>query len=222
MEITRKKILASGQNHKFAYLLASFGVLLLLFPFLEDANIGRHVFSILLALILITSIIAISDSKTKLFVALAIAVPTIGLNLTTYFDPNPIWFAANQIFACAFFIFTALVLFVHILHKERVTHDEVFGAISVYLLIAMAFASLFLIADRVEPGSFVKSLSTTPGQGMTYSDYVYYSFGSITTAGAGGIIEIGSFVRALTMAESVIGLFYVAFVISKLVSPLKT
>jgi len=83
----------------------------------------------------------------------------------------------------------------------------------------MAFASLFFIADRVEPGSFVKNLGTTPGQEMTYSDYVYYSFGSITTAGAGGIVEIGPFVRALTMAESVIGLFYVAFVISKLVSP---
>ena len=51
----------------------------------------------------------------------------------------------------------------HILNKERVTHDEVFGAISVYLLIAMAFASLFFIADRVEPGSFVKNLSATPG-----------------------------------------------------------
>jgi hypothetical protein len=107
----------------------------------------------------------------------------------------------------------------HILNKERVTHDEVFGAISVYLLVALAFASLFLSADRVEPGSFVKNF---PGGGrgiMTYSDYVYYSFGSITTAGTGELLEIGSFVRALTMIESVMGLFYVAFVISKLVSP---
>ena len=38
-------------------------------------------------------------------------------------------------------------------------------------------------------------------------------------SGTGEIVETGSFVRALTMLESVMGLFYVAFVISKLVSP---
>jgi len=95
MEITKKGIMASEQNHKFAYLLTSFGILLLLFPFLEDVNIGRHVFSILLALILITSIIAVSDTKVKLFVALAIAIPTIGFNLAGYFDPNPVFYDAN-------------------------------------------------------------------------------------------------------------------------------
>jgi len=113
MEITKKRIIASEQNHKFAYLLTSFGVLLLLFPFLEDVHIGRHVFSLLLALILITSIIAVSDAKIKLFVALAIAVPTIGFNLAGYIDPNPVWSDANQVLACAFFLFTAFVLFMH-------------------------------------------------------------------------------------------------------------
>lgn len=212
--------MASEQGHKFAYLLASLGLILLAFPFLESEIVGRHIFSILLALILITSILAVSETSLQLTVALVIGIPTIALNLAGYLDPNPVWYYGNQVFALAFFIFTAFTLFMHILRKEKVTHDEVFGAISIYLLVALAFASLFLVADRVEPGSFVKTLKTSGGQGMTYSDYVYYSFGSITTAGTGDIVEIGSFVRALTMTESVMGLFYVAFVISKLVSPL--
>jgi hypothetical protein len=220
METTKRKVIASGQGHKFAYLLASLGLLLLAFPFLESATVGRHLFSLLLALILITSILAVTETTFQLAVALVIGIPTIALNLAGYLDPNPVWFYGNQIFALAFFIFTAFTLFMHILGKEKVTHDEIFGAISIYLLLALAFASLVLVADRVEPGSFVKTLKTGGVQGMTYSDYVYYSFGSITTAGTGDIIEIGSFVRALTMTESVMGLFYVAFVISKLVSPL--
>ncbi len=216
----RETIRASFRDHKFGVLLASLGLLFLFFPFLEREDIGRHIFSFLLALILITGILAVSETRRILGVAIGIAIPTIGLNLATYFDPNPAWYYGNQIFNVAFFLFTAFILFMHILRKDRVTHDEVFGAISVYLLIALAFASLFLIADRFEPSSFVKTLTTAIGQGsMTYSDYVYYSFGSITTAGAGGIVEVGSFVRALTMIESVMGLFYVAFVISKLVSP---
>ena len=204
----KEKLPASIKEHKFGWLLASVGLLLLLFPFLESEIIGRHVFSILLALILITSILAVSETKRILHLALAIGIPAVILNLAIYFDPNPAWFIGNQIFAVAFFLFTALVLFMHILNKERVTHDEVFGAISVYLLVALAFASLFLLVDRVEPGSFVKNLYPSGGRGiMTYPDYVYYSFGSITTAGTGGIVEIGSFVRALTMIESVMGLF---------------
>jgi len=217
----REAIQSSFRDHKFGVLLASLGLLFLFFPFLESETIGRHIFSGLLALILITSILAVSETRRILSVALGVGIPTICLNLTTYIDPNPAWFYGNQIFNVAFFLFTAFILFMHILRKERVTHDEVFGAISVYLLIALAFASLFLLAGRFEPGSFVKTLNTGTGQGsMTYSDYVYYSFGSITTAGAGGIVEVGSFVRALTMIESVMGLFYVAFVISKLVSPM--
>jgi hypothetical protein len=219
MEITKEKIRVSVRDHKFAYLLASLSLLLLFFPFLESATIGRHVFSILLALILIMSILAVSETTKILFVILATGIPAIALNLAGYFDPNPAWFIGNQVFAVVFFLFTALVLFMHILNKERVTHDEVFGAISVYLLVALAFASLFFLADRVEPGSFVKNLTGTGRAIMTYPDYVYYSFGSITTAGTGGIVETGDFVRALTMIESVMGLFYVAFVISKLVSP---
>ena len=220
MEFTGNRIPASGKGHKFAYLLASLSLLMLAFPFLESATVGRLIFSLLLALILITSILAVTETHSQLAIALAIGVPAIALDLARYLDPNPLWYFGNQVFAIAFFLFTAFTLFMHILRKERVTHDEVFGAVSVYLLVALAFASLFLIADRVEPGSFVKTLNTGTTQGMTYSDCVYYSFGSITTAGTGDIVEIGPFVRALTMGESVLGLFYVAFVISKLVSPL--
>jgi hypothetical protein len=219
MDIMKQKVLASIQNHKFAFLLSSLALLMLLFPFLENETIGQHVFTILLGLILISGIIVVSDTRSMFFIIVGISVITIVLNVVRYLDPNPVWHYGYQIFAIVFFLFTAFVLFRHILNKKRVTHDEVFGAISIYLLIALAFASLFILAERIEPGSFVKNLNTT-SQGMTYSDYIYYSFGSITTAGTGEIVEIGSFVRALTMIESVIGIFYVAFVISKLVSPL--
>ncbi len=192
---------------------------MLFFPFLENEMVGRRIFTIILTLILISGIIVVSEVRKLLFFIIAISIFTIVLNVVRYLDPNPIWHYAYQIFTILFFLFTALVLFLHILNKKRVTHDEIFGAISIYMLIALAFASLFILADGMEPGSFVNNLSV-PGFHMTYSDYIYYSFGSITTAGSGEIVEVGSFVRALTIIESVVGIFYVAFVISKLVTPL--
>ena len=218
-----ERVRAPVGAHKFALLLGSLCLLFVLFPFLESETVGRHLFSLLLAVVLIMSILAVSDTRWILSGVLGTGTPAIALNVWGYFDPNPVLYTGNQVFTFAFFLFTGAVLFVHILNRPRVTHDEVFGAISVYLLIALAFASLFFIADRAEPGSFVKSLNPGTGAGrqaMTYSDYVYYSFGSITTAGTGEVLGAGSLVRALTMLESVMGLFYVAFVISKLVSPL--
>ena len=41
---------------------------------------------------------------------------------------------------------------------------------------------------------------------------------SLAHNATGDIVEIGSFVRSLSMMEAVIGLFYVAFIISKLVA----
>ncbi len=219
MDTTKKNALACVQNHKFAFLLSSLALLLLLYPFLENESFGRHIFTILQGLILIAGIIVIGETRMGLFISIGMSVVTIVLNVVRYLDPNPVWHYGYQVFAAAFFLLVAAVLFNHILNKKNVTHDEVFGAISIYLLIAMAFASLFILAEGMEPGSFVNNLNTT-GFKMTYSDYIYYSFGSITTAGSGVIVEVGAFVRALTMIESVIGIFYVAFVISKLVTPL--
>ena len=204
--------------HKFALLLGSLVLLFLFFPFLEKVDIGRHLFIVATTLILFIGIWVVSDTRRNMRIALAIGIPTILLNWAADFIRDPSLYYASQLFMFVAFVFTGIVLFGHIFRARRVTYDEVLGAISVYVLIGMAFASIYLLADKIEPGSFVINTGQPADRQLTYSDYMYYSLGTITTSGSGNIVEIGPFVRSLSMIEAVIGVFYVAFIISKLVS----
>ncbi len=205
-------------KYKFTYLLASLVLLFLLFPFVESADIGRHLFIVAVTLILFASIWVVGNTRKNMYIALAIIMPTILLNWAADITRDTQIYEASQLFMIASFVFTVWLLFNHVLRAQKVTNDYVLGAISVYILIAMAFSSLYLLADRIEPNSFVITQGPHASRQLSYSDYMYYSFGTITTAGTGNVMEIGAFVRSLSMIESVIGIFYVAFIISKLVS----
>lgn len=208
----------SWPEYKFGLLLGSLVLLFLLFPFLESEDIGRHTFILATTMILFASIIAVSTDKKINRLALAIIIPTIGLNWAADFTRNTLLYNISQALLFVSFIFTVQVLFRHLLKVKRVTHDDILGAISIYVLAAMAFSSLYLLADRYGPGSFVINVGPKMGHSLTYSDYMYYSFGTITTSGSGDIVEVGSFVRSLSMIEATMGIFYVAFIISKLVA----
>ena len=211
----------AGQHwsrHKFTYLLATLVLLFLVFPFLESADIGRHLFIAAITLILIASIWAVSHTRRNFYIALALGTPAIILSMAEEITNFTALYYAIHLFIFASFVFTVLVLFSHMLRARRVTHDEILGAISVYVMIAMAFSSLYFLADRLAPGSFIISAGPQTNGQLTYSDYIYYSFGTITTSGSGNIVEVGPLVRSLSMIEAVIGIFYVAFIVSKLVA----
>jgi hypothetical protein len=47
-------------------------------------------------------------------------------------------------------------------------------------------------------------------------DFIFYSFGSMTTAGAAGIAAASPQVRSLSMLESILAVLYLAVMISRL------
>jgi voltage-gated potassium channel len=170
----------------------------------------------LLVMVLFTGIRAVSDTRKKLYVALATSLPAIALQLARYINESEIIYLGSQIMMLIFFVFSALVLFKHILNTSEVTHDEIFGAVSVYMFCALSFTSMYLLIDRWQVGSFEKTVGGI-SQKLNYSDYLYYSFGTITTSGSGPIVEIGALAHSFSIFEAVFGVFYVAFIISKLV-----
>lgn len=52
---------------------------------------------------------------------------------------------------------------------------------------------------------------------IQYSDITYYSFGSMTSLGSAGIIPVTPQVRSLTVVEAILGLLYLAVLVSRLV-----
>jgi hypothetical protein len=98
----------------------------------------------------------------------------------------------------------------------RVTYHRIVGAVLLYFLVAVGFATLF---------AFVGLSTSEAFKGVTFEDNAalaselfYLSFATLTTTGYGDIIPIHPLARSLCNMEAVIGQLYPATLLARLVT----
>ena len=80
------------------------------------------------------------------------------------------------------------------------TRETMFGVLCIYLLIGMLFSASFGLIQSL---SATRTSSPT-GAGET-SDFLYYSFSTLTTTGYGDLVAATSLGRSLSITEALIG-----------------
>ena len=99
------------------------------------------------------------------------------------------------------------------MQHSKVTANTLLGALSVYLLIALAATYLFLFIDTFASGSgrfFDQEEPTTV--------FMYFSLITITTVGYGDFDPAGVLGRSAAAWEAVIGQIYLVVVVARLVA----
>jgi Ion channel len=99
------------------------------------------------------------------------------------------------------------------LGTPQVTAGVIAEAFISYLMIAIAFSQLYWLLNELITDGFNQKISSTNS-----SEFLYFSMITITSVGYGGIIPVNPFVRIIAAFESMIGIFYVALVVARLVS----
>ena len=93
--------------------------------------------------------------------------------------------------------------------------NRLLGAISVYLLIGLQWAVIYLAILEIEPAAFN---GTEPGSwSQIFHEIVYFSFVSLTTLGYGDISPAIPITRFLVYLEAIVGQLYLAIMIASLV-----
>lgn len=98
----------------------------------------------------------------------------------------------------------------------RINYHRIIGAILLYLLIAMAFASLYLLIGLRVPGAFA-NLAIEDSPALT-SALIYFSCVTLTTVGYGDITPVYPLARSLANLEAIVGQLYPAILIGRLVT----
>jgi Ion channel len=97
-----------------------------------------------------------------------------------------------------------------------VTTHRIVGAVLLYLLIALVFASLYVLVGASFPGAFSHmTIADTPRLG---ADVTYFSLTTITSVGYGDITPVHPIARSLCNLESICGQLYPAILLARLVS----
>jgi hypothetical protein len=175
-----------------------------------------HGFAIGGLLAIIGSMVFISDSPTAL-VLMSVALIA---NLAVFFLRlyYPLGFHLH-ILAGAWLIISitlGLVVARAVFKRGRVTYHRIIGAILVYLLIAVAFATLYIFVGLSFPGA-IKGITFEDDRSLA-SAVFYMSFVTLTSTGYGDIVPVHPLARSLCNIESVIGQLYPATLLARLVT----
>ena len=98
-----------------------------------------------------------------------------------------------------------------------ITFHRLQGAVVVYLSLATIFAAAFSLIWELIPGAFANLPSAAPGPSQ-FATMFYFSLATLTTTGYGDILPLNPFARSLAGLESLIGPFYLAITVARLVT----
>ncbi len=98
---------------------------------------------------------------------------------------------------------------------RAVTMQTMFGVLCLYLLVGLFFGTAFTAYQGLSNDAFFAS-----GFGDT-SDFLYYSFATLTTVGYGDLVAAADAGKSLSITEALIGQIYLVTVVAVIVSNLR-
>jgi hypothetical protein len=203
-------------------LLTLLGVLLALaiFVFAPLQAVGVYLFqgfAIAALLAIIGGMIAISDNPTALAVmSICLAANIVVFLLRLYYPPWPYNLYVLAAAWLAVSVTLGVIVAQAVFRRGRVTYHRIIGAILLYLLIAVAFGTLFIFVGLSFPDAF-KGITFEDNPALANSVF-YLSFVTLTSTGYGDIIPVHPIARSLCNIESVIGQLYPATLLARLVT----
>jgi hypothetical protein len=135
-------------------------------------------------------------------IVVAVAGAFTGGEPATYASagPSPLWVSLGLI--------APVVVIRRLIHHHRATAATLLGAVSAYLLIAVAFTFAFLALDRFTPFFGTEEPTTTA---------MYYSLVTITTLGYGDVTAATDLGRLLSTMEALVGQVYLVTFVAMIV-----
>jgi hypothetical protein len=205
-------------GHKFFLLFLFLLAYLVLYPSMGETGTRYYVFRMASIAVTLMSVYAVSFRKGLIFVAIILAGPALMAH-AVIFRPRMVPAAVfNVVLSFAFDVFIIVVMFRRVFARETATAETLFGAVCIYLLTGFSFARLYAVIAIVQPHAFYLDPAIYSHAVPLGFDFIFFSFGSMTTAGASGIAGASPEVRSVSMLESILAVFYLAVIISRLMS----
>jgi hypothetical protein len=203
-------------GHKFFLLFLFLLLDLALYPYVGDTGVRYHVFRVFGIAVTLMTVYAVSFRRGLIVVALILAGPAIAEHAIVFRPRMVPASAIAVVLSFAFDVFIIVVIFRRVFAREEPTTETIFGAVCIYLLIGFSFARLYAIMAIIQPHAFYLDPAINPHAVPMGFDFIFFSFGSMTTAGASGIAAASPQVRSLSTIESILAVLYLAVMISRL------
>ncbi|MEA2466860.1 MAG: hypothetical protein QOJ57_986 [Thermoleophilaceae bacterium] len=198
-----------------AFLLAAQLAAVLLYPFMEDSGAGRALFSIFGIAILGLVLLAVRSTPARTWFGIALGVPATVLLLIQAITGSQDLLPYSSALEAILYFYAAGALIAYMLADHVITRDELFAVGATFTLVAWGFAFMYTVVQAVEPQSFTAAVGAASDR--SWMELLFLSFTTLSSTGLSDVVPVKPFARGLVMIEMLVGLTYVAMLVSRLV-----
>jgi Ion channel len=198
----------------FLFLLAY----LILYPYTQNTGFEYVAFRIFGIAVTVLSVYAVSFRRSFVLVAVCLAIPTLAQRALLPIASQSAISLASTAFSFVFDVFIVVVIFRRVFSECEPDSEAIFGALCVYLLVGFSFAAAYNLLGTLQPHAFYFDPLANRRPAPERFDFIYYSFGAMTSLGAPGISPVSDQARSLSIIEAILGILYMAVLISRLMS----
>ena len=197
----------------FLYLLAGLLIAYALIIVFGGRVLGSVARVLALAIVLAAALgVRRTDREQTMAVAGVVVASVLVTAIGTAFASGPLLRILTAASVILMVSVTAALVVRYLVVSARVDTATVLGVLSIYLMIALFFASLHEIGGALQPGYM-----SGAGQPPTSSDSLYLSVITITTLGFGDITPGTNLARMVAVLEALVGQLYLVSVVAAVI-----
>lgn len=211
--------IVKGFSGYFSQLLISLILLFVLRPYNRGVIYGA-IWGVLFIIVFLSAIFNCRHSKKVKIGSILFAVPTIIIQGIHLIFPNQILWIILLIFTIIFIFITTVSIIKQVVLNAKVQLETLRGVVCAYFMIAFGFAFIYYLLDTISPGVFYASHFDPEAITSTHyiSELMYFSFVTLLCIGYGDITAVQDLGQTFTVLEGIIGQFYIAILVARLVS----
>jgi len=210
-----RAILAFAHRQPSAILLAVQLAGLLLYPFMEDREVGRSLFSAFGILVLALVVLAVRSSPAFTWIGVALGAPATILLLIQAITRSDDLLPYSSALEAVLYFYAAGALIAYMVGDHEITRDELYAVGATFTLVAWGFAYVYVVVQAVAPGTFAGGGGVEVDR--TWMELLFLSFTTLSSTGLSDVVPVRPFGRSVVMIEQIAGVAYVAMVVSRLV-----
>ena len=202
------------------FLFGSLTILLFVVYPISFSGLSNSAIQIFFLFVLISGSYAAVDRPRLFHVSLVMAVITIIARGASLVSPGLLSFVLAAGTSLVFLVYTAGVVLSRVMRAGHITIHRIKGAIAVYMLLGLIWALGYVVVEVLSPGSFDLAGEVLEGadRDSLFRPMVYLSFVTMTTLGYGDITPMSPVSRSLTTLQALVGQFYIAVLVARLVA----
>ena len=208
---------------RFSLLLLALIGAVLVPPYFDGHPLFTLVWKLLFTGVLVAAAYSVIGDRRVLLMAMVLLLPTLATVWLEHFQHDShLVFYLDHLTTILFLSFISYRFLLFIVRARRVTTNIIVASMCLYLMLAFIWAAIYANINLFYGGAFrfpdADVYTSLAPEDQVMGVFTYYSFVTLSTLGYGDIIPVHKVAQAWAAVQAMIGQFYIAIIMARLVS----